>query len=503
MPVGFVEVRVETELRGVALGEKILAKNIRDQDGLIARIEFVQVRIGVLLEHVEGGEIVLPAVVVVVAENAHAEIGVVENETAKIAHERLNAEARRNEIVVVREIAEMDFGERFLERKEILLSAGAVRDSDRADRDRAHSLPAPRCSCSCKRRGNGCAQSTGLNAVSPLNRSMPIWKSFEKKTCSLRPKNSELFGRAVLTPLGVGRLRVLRTARNRHGQVEKNILADDRRVAFELALQIRVPQLQIPALIRRLRRRIGVTFPAAEPDEPAVRHRLDRAPGSRGPLPIPDIPHSRSLRSPRNDFAHAFARQAQRTRQRFAPVLGQLRQDRRKQIRRRLRFLRFLAAAGIGIELVRRQAAARPAAPPGRRSSTRCCWPSAQSTCWPNAVEKINDAATTPRRLDQQRIGGRMRKRVALVQGGSSAPSLDLDGPTRVMLEYLNRARSARSTFRLERARFFDNAQCWSCVGWPSLSRFLFWLRVRSRNSVRPMCSRSSIRRRSGRTSLA
>ena len=75
----------------------------------------VQVGVGVLLAHVETGEVVLQAVVVVVAEKADAEIGVVENEPAKIAHKRLNPETRRNEIVVVGEIANVQLEEGFLE----------------------------------------------------------------------------------------------------------------------------------------------------------------------------------------------------------------------------------------------------------------------------------------------------------------------------------------------------------------------------------------------------
>ena len=68
----------------------------------------------------------MPAVVVVVAENAHPEIRVVENETAKIAHERLNAGAHGNEIVVVRQIAQMNFGERLLQRIEFLFASRPV-----------------------------------------------------------------------------------------------------------------------------------------------------------------------------------------------------------------------------------------------------------------------------------------------------------------------------------------------------------------------------------------
>ena len=64
----------------------------------------------------------MPAVVVVVAENARAEIGVVKDEAAKIAHEWLNADTRGNEIVIVRQIADVNFAERFLERVPIFFT---------------------------------------------------------------------------------------------------------------------------------------------------------------------------------------------------------------------------------------------------------------------------------------------------------------------------------------------------------------------------------------------
>src|SRR5689334_23168309 len=85
VPAVVVEIADEAELARVAFPNQVLPKNIRDVDLLIARIELVQVRIGVLLAHVEGGEIVLPAIVVVIAEKADAEIGVVKNKTAKVA----------------------------------------------------------------------------------------------------------------------------------------------------------------------------------------------------------------------------------------------------------------------------------------------------------------------------------------------------------------------------------------------------------------------------------
>src|SRR3981081_4425350 len=115
-----VEVADEDELAGVPFPDQILPENIGHVDLLMAAAELVQVGISVLLQHVERGDVPLPAVVVVIAENADAEIGVVENKTSEIAHEWLNADARRNEIVVAREIAEVELTESFLERIKFL-----------------------------------------------------------------------------------------------------------------------------------------------------------------------------------------------------------------------------------------------------------------------------------------------------------------------------------------------------------------------------------------------
>src|SRR5207249_1474259 len=57
------------------------------------------------------------------------------------------------------------------------------------------------------------------------------------------------------------------------GDVEKNVLTVNRRVAFEPALQVRMPELQFGS-IRRLGGWVGVTFPATESNEPAVRFQL-------------------------------------------------------------------------------------------------------------------------------------------------------------------------------------------------------------------------------------
>src|SRR3546814_5128840 len=75
-------------------------------------------RVGVLLQPPEGREIILEAVVVAIAEQADAELAVVEQETAKIALERLDAEPDRIEIIAVGRVGEMLVDEQFLHAEE-------------------------------------------------------------------------------------------------------------------------------------------------------------------------------------------------------------------------------------------------------------------------------------------------------------------------------------------------------------------------------------------------
>ena len=80
-----VEVGQKVELTGVACPKKVLPIDVQDVDLLVAQIEFIEVRISVLLEHLERGHVPLPAVIVVIPKEPHAEIGVVENQAAEIA----------------------------------------------------------------------------------------------------------------------------------------------------------------------------------------------------------------------------------------------------------------------------------------------------------------------------------------------------------------------------------------------------------------------------------
>ena len=105
---------MKAELGSVAAPQEVLAIQVGDDHALVAAIEPVQLGVGILLEQVEHDEVVLPAVVVEVPEQARAEINVVEDEPAKVAVERLCAETAGDEIVVLGQIAQVKFGKPFL-----------------------------------------------------------------------------------------------------------------------------------------------------------------------------------------------------------------------------------------------------------------------------------------------------------------------------------------------------------------------------------------------------
>ena len=97
-----VEIGQERELPSVALPDQVLPENIGQVDLLVTPIELIQVGVSILFQHVEGRDVILPAVVVVVAENPGAKVCVIKNEAAEIAYEWLNADPGGNEIVIAR-----------------------------------------------------------------------------------------------------------------------------------------------------------------------------------------------------------------------------------------------------------------------------------------------------------------------------------------------------------------------------------------------------------------
>ena len=85
----------------------------------------VQLAVGVLLERVEPGGVVLPPVAGRVAEQACAEVRVGEDEAAEVRDERLDARPEGDEVELRREVGQLRFGERLLQR-EVLPASGAA-----------------------------------------------------------------------------------------------------------------------------------------------------------------------------------------------------------------------------------------------------------------------------------------------------------------------------------------------------------------------------------------
>src|ERR1700691_1528270 len=69
---GVVLVVVHAQLRGVAREQKVLAVRIGNDDLLIAQRHGIQATVGVLLQEIEIGDVVLPPIRIQVAAQTHA-----------------------------------------------------------------------------------------------------------------------------------------------------------------------------------------------------------------------------------------------------------------------------------------------------------------------------------------------------------------------------------------------------------------------------------------------
>ena len=105
------------DLRGKARDRKVLAVQIGDEHVVAPDrlADIVEAAIGVLFQALEKGEVVLPAIGVAVAEEAHAELVVLKQEAAEIGVERLDADPDRVEIVILRHVADVIVDKPFLD----------------------------------------------------------------------------------------------------------------------------------------------------------------------------------------------------------------------------------------------------------------------------------------------------------------------------------------------------------------------------------------------------
>ena len=121
------------DLAGETRNQEILAIDVCREHPIVARAlhHAVQPRIGVLLQPPEGGEVELEAVAVAIAEQPHAQLLIVEQEAAKVALKRLDADADRHEIVAVGGVAQMVIDERLLHADEAVEPVARLARVDR------------------------------------------------------------------------------------------------------------------------------------------------------------------------------------------------------------------------------------------------------------------------------------------------------------------------------------------------------------------------------------
>ena len=123
--------RSTADLAGQADEREILADRdwrCRIQSSRGRLDDVVEAGVGVLLQPPERREIVLEAVVVAIAEQADAELLVLEQEAAEIGLERLDADADAVEVVAVGDVADVIVDEGFLHAEELIEAVGAACD---------------------------------------------------------------------------------------------------------------------------------------------------------------------------------------------------------------------------------------------------------------------------------------------------------------------------------------------------------------------------------------
>ena len=110
-----------------SFAKKVLPVEVGHEHFLPAPLpQRIEPAVGVLLAAVEEGEVVLIAIRGVVAEEAHAGVGVAEDEAAEVAGERLRAGADGEEVVVRREVAQLALVPDLLQREKAVGAPGAA-----------------------------------------------------------------------------------------------------------------------------------------------------------------------------------------------------------------------------------------------------------------------------------------------------------------------------------------------------------------------------------------
>src|ERR1041385_13481 len=95
-----IVIKVKAEERGVTFPLGILPVEISHKHLLVPEVWRVQFAIGVFLEHLEICRVELIPIIGIIPEEANAKVGVAENKTSEIAHERLDAGSDRGRVEI-------------------------------------------------------------------------------------------------------------------------------------------------------------------------------------------------------------------------------------------------------------------------------------------------------------------------------------------------------------------------------------------------------------------
>ena len=192
----------KTEFRGVALRKEVLNVNVSNLYLLLARLEGVETAVGVLLQHVEVGQVVVDAVRTQVPEDSHSRLFIREDEAAKVAVELLNAGSDRHEVKVRTKIVEFQFEEPFLQAHMRVEPVGACFD---VDVDYAAFLGLEEVQID--RWGETEPEINRLEGSVAAKQIEGEQKGLATKASSSFPKNCSLFGCSDPRPLGIGKRR--------------------------------------------------------------------------------------------------------------------------------------------------------------------------------------------------------------------------------------------------------------------------------------------------------
>src|ERR1700728_2989552 len=259
---GVFFVVMHAQLCGVAREQKILAVRIGNDDLLIAQRHGIQATVGVLLQEIEIGDVVLPPVRIQVAEQTHAGLLFYEQEAAKVAMESLDAGPHRNEIVIRAQVVQLHFGERFLQSEMRIQARGAfahvhIDDAEflhiqivQADDGRDADAPVHRTK-----------RSIAVKQVEGKRKSLieEDLVAFAEKIAASRPRRADVGGRGQAPAVEK------RVAGSRQNQ--KSLLADNRHIAFQFIAIERVPPAGFHV---RMFAADSVAIPIGHGDRPAI-----------------------------------------------------------------------------------------------------------------------------------------------------------------------------------------------------------------------------------------